>query len=211
MHTYDLAETAALIDAARGTRMLVPAMLAVLCGLRRGEMVALRWRSVDIERGQLAVVESVEQTGAECASRRPRAAEPAPWPCRRPWSRNCAHRARQAQELLRLGVRLSPDTLVVARADGEPMQPRSLTHEWEKLAKRRGLRRIRFHDLATPTQLTCWRAASIRRSPASGSGTKVGITLDLYSHVTRGMQDDAATLVDAALQAAIKKRAEGIG
>ena len=44
METYDLAETAALLEAARGTRMLVPTMLAVLCGLRRGEILALRWQ-----------------------------------------------------------------------------------------------------------------------------------------------------------------------
>ena len=41
--------------------MFVPAMLAVLCGLRRGEISALRWRSVDLTTSQLAVVESAEQ------------------------------------------------------------------------------------------------------------------------------------------------------
>jgi hypothetical protein len=38
--------------------------------------------------------------------------------------------------------------------------------------------------------------------------SKVGITLDLYSHVMPGMQEDAAARVDAALQAAIKKRTQ---
>ena len=42
--------------------MLVPAMLAVLCGLRRGEICALRWRNVDLAAGRLAVVEAAEQT-----------------------------------------------------------------------------------------------------------------------------------------------------
>jgi integrase len=64
MHTYDLPETAALIDAARGTRMLIPTVLAVLCGLRRGEILALRWRHLDLDTGQLAVTESLEQTSA---------------------------------------------------------------------------------------------------------------------------------------------------
>ena len=56
MRTYDLTETAALIDAARGTRMLIPTLLAVLCGLRRGEILALRWRHLDWDTGQLAVI-----------------------------------------------------------------------------------------------------------------------------------------------------------
>jgi integrase len=38
-------------------------------------------------------------------------------------------------------------SLVVARVDGESIQPRSLTHEWHKLIAKRGLRRIRFNDL----------------------------------------------------------------
>jgi hypothetical protein len=42
MQTFDMAQTAELIEAFRGTRMPAPALLAVLCGLRRGELAALR-------------------------------------------------------------------------------------------------------------------------------------------------------------------------
>ncbi len=42
--------------------MLAPTLLAVLCGLRRGELAALRWRNVDLTTGQIAVVESAEET-----------------------------------------------------------------------------------------------------------------------------------------------------
>jgi integrase len=59
--TYDMSQTAALIEAVRGQRIYVPVLLAVLCGLRRGEIAALRWRSVDLEKSSLAVTESVEQ------------------------------------------------------------------------------------------------------------------------------------------------------
>ena len=51
MQTLDADGTVALIEAARGTDMLVPMLLGVLCGLRRGEVTALRWRSVDVEAG----------------------------------------------------------------------------------------------------------------------------------------------------------------
>jgi integrase len=213
MQTYDLAETAELLEAARGTRMFVPTSLAVLCGLRRGEILALRWRSVDFAEAQIAVVESLEQTSAglrfkETKSGRARTVAISSTIV----EELRAHRVRQAEELLRLGIRLSPDTLVAARADGEPMQPRSLTHEWQKLAERRGLRRIRFHDLrhAHATHLL---GSGVHPKIASErlGHSSVGITLDLYSHVTRGMQADAASLVDAALKAAIKRRAEGIG
>ena len=62
--TFDMAQTADLIEAVRGTRLMIPVMLGVLCGLRRGEIVALRWRSVDLQAGKLTIIESAEQTAA---------------------------------------------------------------------------------------------------------------------------------------------------
>ena len=62
MQVLDTNNTVALIEAARSSVLLMPVVLNVLVGLRRGEVAALRWRSVDLERGQLAVVASIEQT-----------------------------------------------------------------------------------------------------------------------------------------------------
>src|SRR3954451_12386388 len=62
MRALDPAETAELIDHFRLTRMFMPVLLGVLCGLRRGEVTALKWRSIDLDRGQVAIDESTEQT-----------------------------------------------------------------------------------------------------------------------------------------------------
>ena len=62
MHTLDADETITLIEAARGTNLFLPVLLGALCGLRRGEITALRWRTIDLDAGQLAVVASTEQT-----------------------------------------------------------------------------------------------------------------------------------------------------
>ena len=58
MKTYDLGQTAQLLDAIRSDRMLAPVMLATLCGMRRAEIVALRWGQVDLAGSQLAFVQS---------------------------------------------------------------------------------------------------------------------------------------------------------
>ena len=50
----------------------MPIMLGVRCGLRRGEVVALRWRNVDLERGQLSVVASAEQTDLGVREKEPK-------------------------------------------------------------------------------------------------------------------------------------------
>src|SRR4029453_4057990 len=62
MNVLDTDATAALIETARPYRIFVPIMLGVLCGLRRGEIAALRWRSVDLDTGQLMVVARIQQT-----------------------------------------------------------------------------------------------------------------------------------------------------
>ncbi len=58
MKEVDPAETARLLAHFRSTRMFVPVLFAALCGLRHGEIAALRWASVDLARRQLSIVES---------------------------------------------------------------------------------------------------------------------------------------------------------
>jgi integrase len=109
--------------------------------------------------------------------------------------------------LLRLGVRLSDDTFVVTLPDGTAMQPTYMTHQWVKLIRVSGLPVHRLHDLRH-THATHLLSSGIHPKVASErlGHSKVGITLDLYSHVMPGMQEDAAARVDAALQAAINGR-----
>jgi integrase len=57
MHTYDMAQTAELLEKLRGSRVFTAVMLGVLCGLRRGEIAALRWGNVNLIDRQLAVIE----------------------------------------------------------------------------------------------------------------------------------------------------------
>jgi integrase len=62
MNTYDIGQTAELLQGLRGNRMFIPTVLAVLCGLRRGEIAALRWGQVDFDAGHISVEQSAEQT-----------------------------------------------------------------------------------------------------------------------------------------------------
>jgi integrase len=213
MQTYDLAQTAELLAAIRGTRFFIPVVFAVLCGLRRGEIAALRWGQVDLEKGQLAVVQSAEQTRAGVRYKDPKSGR----------TRTIAlsgivveelraHRIKQAQELLRLGLRATDATFVCTREDGQPLQPLTLTHDWDRKLAKTPLPRIRFHDLrhAHATHLL---SSGVHPKVASErlGHSKIGITLDLYSHVLPGMQEDAVARVDDALRAAINSRSKDIG
>jgi integrase len=207
LQTYDVLQTAELLEAMRGTRMLVPVALAALCGMRRGEIAALKWRNVDLARAQIAIVESAEQTKAGVRYKEPKSGRARTVALAETMIEELrAYRLAQTQELLRLGIRISDDTFVVAQVDGSPLQPRSITHEWVRLIGKTTLPRIRFHDLrhAHATHLL---ASGVHPKVASErlGHSKVGITLDLYSHVLPGMQADAASRVDVALRAALDK------
>src|ERR1700730_10966317 len=53
--TIDAPTTATVLDAARERRLFIPLVLGLFCGMRRGEITALRWKSVDLDLGQLAI------------------------------------------------------------------------------------------------------------------------------------------------------------
>src|SRR5262249_15861847 len=107
-----------------------------------------------------------------------------------------------------LGVRQDGETLICARADGEPLQPQSLTHQFTRLINRlKDMPRVRFHDLrhSHATQLL---QAGVHPKVAQerlGHST-ITTTLDLYSHVTDTMQEDAAQRLDRVLGSAIRGR-----
>jgi integrase len=213
MQTYDLEQTAELIEAARGRRVFIPTLLAVLGGLRRGEIAALRWRHVDLSTAHLAVVQSAEQTKAGVRYKEPKSGRGRTIALSATLVTELkAHRVRQAEELLQLGKRPSDDDFVVMQADGSALRPHSLGQEWVRFLERnRALPRIRFHDLrhAHATHLL---SSGVHPKVASErlGHSKVGITLDLYSHVLPNMQANAAAIVDDALRAVLKKRgAEG--
>src|SRR5262249_9796407 len=127
------AATVELIGAARGTPLFMSILLGVRCGLRRGEVAALRWRNVDLERRQISVVASAEQTDQGVREKEPKNGKGRTIVLSATEVEELrSHRRRQAEALLALGVRLTDDHHVVTRADGQALQPRSLTHAFVK-------------------------------------------------------------------------------
>jgi integrase len=207
MRTLDTDATAKVIEAARGTPIFIPILLGVLCGLRRGEICALRWRSVDLDAGRLSVVASTEQSNSgmrekETKSGRGRLVALPPMlvaELRR-------HRMQQAEWLLRLGVRLTDDHHVCTRQDGETVWPGSLTRAFKTFMRQHKLPQIRLHDLRH-SHATHLLAAGVHPKIAQErlGHSSISITIDRYSHVLPGMQEDAVAKVDAAIQAALNK------
>lgn len=178
-----------------------------MCGLRRGEISALKWERVDLDSGILRIEESVEQMNdgtvriKEPKSGRSRTVA-LPASVR---DQLRAHKLKQAEDQLKIGVRVTNESFVAALEDGSMMRPTFLTHEWVKVIKGTRLRRIRFHDLRHAHATHMLKAGVHPKVASERLGhSKIGITLDLYSHVMPGMQEDAVAKVDEALSAAKK-------
>jgi integrase len=197
-----------LLEAIKQTRTYWPVLLALATGMRRGEVLALRWKNADLERSTLRVMESLEQTKAGLRFKTPKnertRAIPLPAFAVEELRRR---KAEQAEELELLGLRQDGKSLVCGQADGRPLQPRSLTHEFTRLVARlQDFPRVRFHDLRH-SHATQMLLAGVHPKVAQerlGHST-IMTTLDLYSHVTDTMQSDAAVRLDAAFRLALKR------
>jgi integrase len=210
MMTFDTAQTADALGEMRRTRFLIAYLLAAICGLRRGEIAALRWKNVDLDAGVLKIVQTTRQIGKAVTYKPVKNTKGRPVALSGLMLEELkAHRAKQAEELLRFGVKLSGDCFVFAQPDGSPIKPGSVTNEWKRLVKKHALPRIRFHDLRH-THATAMLASGVHPKIASErlGHSSIAITLDLYSHVLPNMQADAIRAMDNDLRAAISKRAK---
>jgi integrase len=149
-----------------------PAMLGLATGLRRGEILALRWRNVDLDRGMIRVVESLEQTKAGLRFKSTKSEKGRGVAL--PFFAVAELRKRkqaQAEALLALGVRQSGDTLVCGRVDGQPKQPASLTHEFTYLVGRDT--RVSTDTLPRPPPQPC-NATAGQWSSSEGGARAIG-------------------------------------
>ncbi len=186
------------LNSTLGERFRPIFVLLATTGLRRGEVVGLRWRDVDLDGARLSVVNTfttvngvmLESTVKTAKSRRQVSLDSVSVAVLR------AHRLRQNEERLFLGAAWQDHDLVFTEANGAPLHPDKLTVRFRKLVDERDLPRVRLHDLRH-TRATLALRAGIHPKVVSerlGHAT-TRITLDLYSHVAPELDQEAAEKV----------------
>jgi integrase len=162
--------------------------LAITCGLRQGELLALRWSDVDLDRGTLSVVATLEQWRDGV----PVIAEP-----KTARSRRQVELGEAAVEALRRHRQRNPGIgFVFTRPDGRPLSRPMVGGAWRS-HRLRAVPAVRFHDLRhTAATLMLSRGVHPKIVSEMLGHSTVAITLDLYSHVTPTMQREAASVMN---------------
>ncbi len=203
MSTLSPEQARAFLVAAQGDRLEALYVLALNTGMRQGEMLALRWRDVDLEGGSLQVRATLQRTSEGFTFSEPKTAHsrrqvaltaPAVEALRR-------HRARQLEERLSMGAAWEDNDLVFANEVGRPIEGTNLIRRWfYPLLERADLPRVRFHDLRhTAATLLLGQGVHPKIVSEMLGHSQIAITLDLYSHVTPTMQRQAVEALEAAL------------
>jgi integrase len=191
-----------LLDKLRGRSLYIVAVLGLTTGMRRGEMLATRWRDVDFVAGRLRVERSLEQTKAGGL----RFKAPKTRTGRRTISippalvgELKAHRKAQQERWLALGLgRIPDDALVLSTWDGQPRTPNALSKDWSETMADLGIK-VTLHALrhTHASQLIFSGVDVVMVSRRLGHASPT-ITLSVYGHMFSNTDDRAAEIMESA-------------
>ena len=203
-NTPDNATVSRLIDSAMETPYGVAFHLMAFTGMRRGEVCALRWDQVDLDKGTLSITGAVGREDGALIISSPKSAT----------SRRMihigettvrflhAHRAEQAEYRLQLGGVYEDNRLVFTSPTGGILDPGTLSKSWQRLCKREGMK-YRLHDLrhhhATALIENGVHIKAVQNRLGHSSPS---LTMKIYAHVSPQMDKEAAEAYDRAMAAA---------
>ncbi len=206
MRTLTPNEVAVLLDTAKDSYFYPIIYTAVSSGLRQAELLGLRWRDIDLDLQSISVSQALYKRKGVCQFKEPKTSH-----SRRRVAMTSKlalflreYKAERESLFLHLGKLLSLDNLVFASVGGKPIDPGVLSHTFHRIALQAGLKDIRFHDLRhTFASLMLLRGAKPKVISEALGHSSVAFTMDTYSHIIEGMQQDAMALLDEVLPAGI--------
>ncbi len=192
----------AFLEGVRGDRLEALYVLAVHRGLRQGELLGLRWEDVDLEAGTLQVRRTLSLTTEGHVFEPPKNGKGRSIELTHDASDTLLrrHLVRQLEEIEALGDDYQDQGLIFPGERGQPMRPYTLTGKLERILKRAGLPRIRFHDLRhTCATLLLSKDVHPKFVQELLGHATISITLDRYSHVIPAMGDQTKKAMEDVL------------
>lgn len=210
MHTMTEDDITRFLEAAKATPYYVLFYQAVFTGMRRSELLALRWCDVDLLLCQAHVTRTLHQlrTG-EIVIGVPKSVKGRRMISLPPSAALLLqeHRDNQSAQRRILGVPLKEDDLIFSTLDGKPLRPNTVTRAWSVLAARCGLKGVRLHDARhSHASLMLKQGVHPKIVQERLGHATIAVTLDTYSHVAPGLQEAAAKGFDEMVSPRRKRR-----
>lgn len=195
----DEAQLSGFLDAAQGSKWFPAFLLEWSTGLRRGELLGLKWSDVDFAAGRVSVSRSLVRTEgglilAETKTKAGRRSIPVPG---RVMDALKAHRAAQAEARLSAGNAWNALDLVFCGENGCPLDPCAFVHLFQRVLRRAGLPRVAFHALRH-SHATLLLSKGVHPAVVQErlGHADIGTTINTYSHVMPTMQQAVADLLE---------------
>ena len=206
MRTLTPFEVEVLLDSAKDSYYYPVIYTAVSSGLRQAELLGLRWRDIDLDLLSISVSQVLYKRRGVCEFKEPKTSHSRRRVAMTPKLALYLREYREERELLylELGRQLTLDDLVFTSVEGKPIDPSVLSHAFGRVAKQAGLEGVRFHDLRhTFASLMLLRGAKPKVISEALGHASVAFTMDVYSHIIEGMQEDAMALLNEVLPAGV--------
>ncbi|MED0676944.1 tyrosine-type recombinase/integrase [Aneurinibacillus thermoaerophilus] len=202
MSVWNAEQIRQFLEVAKEDRHYIAFLLAITTGMRKGEILGLRWKDIDLEQGTLSVRQTFTRAEKGHDFQEPKSSSGLRSIALSPGTIEAlrAHKIQQSKEKLKAGSLYQDIGMVVATSIGTPVLSRNLDRTWFRLMKKAGVPRIRFHDLRH-THATLMLKQGVHPKIVSErlGHANIGITLDTYSHVLPGLQEAAAKQFDESL------------
>lgn len=206
---WDADECGRFLAGIQGDRLEALYVCALSLGMRQGELLGLRWTDVDLNTGELRVLQARQRrTGefTEPKSRQSRRVLPLPAVT---IASLREHRDRQFDEKKTMEELWNESGLVFTTTRGTPLDGVNVGRYFQRHVARIGVRRIRFHDLRhSAATLLISQGVTLREIMEFLGHSQISLTAETYTHVLPALKRDAADQMDAAL-GAVKKASGG--
>jgi integrase len=201
----DAQQARVLLEAAKGDRFECLYVLSLMCGLRMGESLGLKWSDIDLDAGTLRVhrqLQRVRDGGGLVFSEPKNASRRTIDLPQRALEALRSHRKRQLEGRVKAGANWQENGLVFASSKGTPLDAQNIVNRYFKpLLRRAGLPDIRWHDLRhTCATLLLSRGTHPKLVQHLLGHASIQLTLDRYSHWIPSMGRATASAMDNALK-----------
>ncbi|MGG4026847.1 tyrosine-type recombinase/integrase [Geobacillus stearothermophilus] len=201
--TWTVDEVNRFLNLIKDSSMEIPYLLAIFTGMRRGEVLGLKWDDVDFENKKIRIKRSLcFVSGKGLIFKEPKTKKSKRQISISQHVVNVLKKHKQKQEFQKekLGTQYQDNNLIVCTDDGKPLDPRNLLRQFYRLIEEASVPRISFHDLwHTHATILMQQGENPKVVSERLGHSRVGITLDLYSHVSDDLQEQAAEKFENAL------------